>query len=345
MTHEDDQPTRNRGATQADVARLAGVSQAIVSYVVTNSTSVSIPQETRERVLQAIETLGYVPHSAGRTLRTRKTFTVAGIIPDITNPFYPTFERGIQDVAQDHGYDLIACNTDGIVANELAYLRLAHEGRVDGLVGVFFHLTTIHLRPLLERGIAIVRLEPTRKPAGPLPLDNIYVDNTSAAHAATTYLIEHGHRRIAMLAGRSGPQQARVRGYRQALAEHGIPEDGTLIQGSGFREDDGYHDMRRILEREPRPTAVFAANDLIAMGALIALREAGLTVPDDMAIVGFDDIPAARLVSPPLTTVSQFAEQLGRRAAEMLFERLSGVVTGGGRSELMPHELIVRSSA
>jgi len=334
----------NRRPTQADVARLAGVSQAMVSYVINNTPSATIPDETRQRILDAIETLGYVPHSAGRNLRTQKSYTIAGIIPDITNPFYPAFERGIQDVAREHGYDLITCNTDGVAAHEASYLRLAQQGRVDGLVGVFFHLSSVQLRPLLERGVAIVRLEPTRKRVGPLPLDNIYVDNTGAAHAATTFLIERGHRRIAMLAGRSGPQQARVRGYRQAMADHGLPVSDGLVMGSGFTEDDGYRDMQAILAHDPRPTAVFAANDLIAMGALIALRHAGLRVPEDIAIIGFDDIPAARLVHPPLTTVSQFPEQLGRRAAEMLFERLEGTVTGGGRCELMPHEIVVRES-
>lgn len=334
----------NRRPTQADVARLAGVSQAMVSYVINNTPSATIPDETRQRILDAIETLGYVPHSAGRNLRTQKSYTIAGIIPDITNPFYPAFERGIQDVAREHGYDLITCNTDGVAAHEASYLRLAQQGRVDGLVGVFFHLSSVQLRPLLERGVAIVRLEPTRKRVGPLPLDNIYVDNTGAAHAATTFLIERGHRRIAMLAGRSGPQQARVRGYRQAMADHGLPVSDGLVMGSGFTEDDGYRDMQAILAHDPRPTAVFAANDLIAMGALIALRHAGLRVPEDIAIIGFDDIPAARLVHPPLTTVSQFPEQLGRRAAEMLFERLEGTITGGGRCELMPHEIVVRES-
>lgn len=335
----------NRRPTQADVARLAGVSQAMVSYVLNNTPSVTIPDDTRQRVLDAIESLGYVPYSAGRNLRTRKSFTIAGIIPDITNPFYPAFERGIQDVAREHGHDLITCNTDGIAAHEHAYLRLAQQGRVDGLVAVFFHLTSVQLRPLLEQGVAIVRLEPGRKRVGPLPLDNIYVDNMSAAREATTYLIERGHRHIAMLAGRSGPQQARVRGYRQAMTEAGLTESDMLVHGSGFTEDAGYRDMQHILASEPRPTAVFAANDLIAMGALIALRHAGLRVPEDIAIIGFDDIPAARLVNPPLTTVSQFPEHLGRRAAEMLFERLGGTVTGRGRSELMPHRIIVRESA
>lgn len=343
MDIKDDQKPRKR-PTQTDVAELAAVSQAMVSYVVNNIPSISVPEETRKRVLDAIRTLGYVPDSAARSLRTRKTFTVAGIIPDITNPFYPAFERGIQDVAEVHGYDLITCNTDGIAEKEFKYLRLAQQGRVDGFVAVYFHVSAVHLRSLLERGVAIVRLESARKEVGSLSLDNIYVDNAAAAQTATSYLIERGHRTIAMLGGQNGPQRSRVRGYRQALVAHGLPINEALIQGDGFKEDNGYHGMRDVLGRRPRPTAVFAANDLIAMGALAALRDAGLRVPDDIAVIGFDDIPAAKLVSPSLTTVSQFPEQLGRRAATMLFERLEGTVTGGGRCELMPHELTVRES-
>lgn len=336
--------SRGKRPTQEDVARLAEVSQAMVSYVVNDTQSISVPEETRQRILEAIRILGYEPNSAARRLRSRKSYTVAGIIPDITNPFYPAFERGVQDVADNRGYDLITCNTDSTAANERKYLRLAQEGRVDGFVAVFFHLTANHLRPILERGVAIVRLEPTRKRIGPLPLDNIYVDNFAAARTATSYLIERGHRTIAMLAGQRGPQLYRVRGYRQALADHGLPVHESLITGSGFQEDDGYQAISAILGQPTKPTAVFAANDLIAMGALGALREAGIRVPEDVAIVGFDDIPAAKLVTPPLTTVTQFPEQLGRRAAEMLFERLDGTITGGGRCELMPHELIFRES-
>lgn len=340
-----DNRKRTKRPTQADVARLAAVSQAMVSYVVNGTSTVSVPEETRRRVLDAVESLGYVPHSAARSLRTQKSSTIAGIIPDITNPFYPAFERGIQDVADTHGYDLITYNTDGVAAKELKYLQAAQQGRIDGFVATFFHVTVMDLRPLLERGVAIVRLESTRKEVAHVPLDNIYVDNVAAARTATSYLIGRGHHRIAMLTGQSGPRQARVQGYRQALAEQGIPVDETLLQGSDFHEGGGFQAMRELLKRLPRPTAVFAANDLMAMGALIALREAGMRVPDDIAIVGFDDIPVAKLVNPPLTTISQFPEQLGRRAAGMLFERLSGTVPEGGRSELMPHELIVRESA
>jgi LacI family transcriptional regulator len=217
---------------------------------------------------------------------------------------------------------------------------------VDGVVAVLFHLTARDLRLLIERNIAVVRLESRSQEPGELPIDNIYVDNAAAAHAAVTHLIQKGHRRIAMIAGQGGPRTARLRGYQQALAGHNIPTDDNLIRiGDAFNETGGYAGMRELLAITPRPTAVFAANDLMAMGALIALREAGVRVPQEIAVVGFDDIPAARLVSPPLTTISQHQEQLGRRAAEMLLERISGQVAGPARSEEMPFELIVRESA
>lgn len=341
MRQEDGQKKR---PTQADVARRAVVSQALVSYVVNNHPDVSVPEATRRRVLDAVTELGYVPDSAARSLRTRKTFTVACIIPDITNPFYPAFERGVQEGAEQQGYVLVVYNTDGDAEREARCLGSVREGRADGVVGVFFHRTAEDLRPLLDRGVPVVRLEATRREVGPLPLDNIYVDNTQAAGDAVTYLIARGHRRIGMIAGHGGPRQARVLGYRRALEEHGLAVDEGLIRAGDFREGGGADAMRELLSVSPRPTAVFAANDVMAMGALLAVRAAGLRVPAEMAVVGFDDIPAARLVHPPLTTVAQFPERLGRRAAAMLFERLAGTVAEGGRNEAMPYELIVRES-
>ena len=335
---------RKKRPTQADVARLAGVSQTTVSHVL-NNTAISVPAETRQRILEAIDQLGYVPDGTARSLRTRKTHTIAGIIPDITNPFYPAFERGIQDTAERHGYDLIMYNTDGIAEKERKCLRSVQQGRVDGVIAVLFRTTARDLRPLLERNIAVVRLEAMPQEVGELPLDNLYVDNVAAARTAVAYLIDRGHTRIGMISGQEGPRQARVLGYRQALADHHIPLDEFLIQGGDFTEKGGYQGMRALLALSPRPTAVFAANDLMAMGALLALREAGLRVPHDIAVIGFDDIPAARLFNPPLTTITQFPRELGRRAAEMVFERLSGAGPEGGRCEEMPYELIVRESA
>lgn len=336
---------RSRRPTQGDVAQKAGVSQATVSHVLNNSTFISVPAETRQRVLDVIEQLGYVPDSSARRLRTGKTFTIASVIPDIGNPFYPQFERGIQDAAEAAGYDLMIYNTDGVAEKERKCLRALQHGRVDGVIAVLFHLNARDLRPLVERNVAVVRLETRPQEAGELPIDCLFVDNTAAAASAVSHLIALGHRRIGIIAGPTGPRGVRVRGYQNALAEAGLPIDESLIQtGDTFNETGGHDGMKRLLAVTPRPTAVFAANDLIAMGALMAIHEAGLRVPEDVAVVGFDDIPAAKLVTPPLTTVAQFQEQLGRRAAEMLLERLSGAVTGPARSIEMPHALIVRGS-
>jgi LacI family transcriptional regulator len=340
----DPRPPRMKKPTQLDVARLAAVSQPVVSYVVNRDAVASVAPETRRRVIEAIEQLGYVPDRAARTLRTRKTFTIAGIIPDITNAFYPAFERGIQDVAESHGYDLIVYNTDGDAEKEARFQR-AVQGGVDGVIGVFFHLNANDLRSLLDQHVAVVRLEATRQQIGPLPLDNLYVDNVAAAQDAVAFLLGRGHQRIGMIAGRGGPRQPRIEGYRRALAAQGIAFDAGLLRETDFVEGGGYEAMRELLLVSPGPTAVFAANDLLAMGALVALREAGLRVPADVAVVGFDDIPAARLVGPALTTVAQFPEQLGRRAAALLFERLAGVAPEGGRCEERPYELVIRESA
>jgi LacI family transcriptional regulator len=334
----------SRKPTQADVAKLAGVSQTTVSHVLNNNTLVSLPLETRQRVMNAIEQLGYAPDRNAQSLRTGKTYTIAGIIPDITNPFYPTFERGIQDIAEGENYDLIMYNTDGMAEKERKALHSLQQGRVDGVIAVLFHLRVMDLMPLLENNIPVVRLEARRKNVGGLPLDNLYVDNVAAARTAVNYLIERGHRRIGMIAGQQqGPGNMRLMGYQEALEQHSIPCDEALIQYGAFNEVGGYEGMRALLDM--RPTAVFAANDVIATGALMALREAGMRVPDDMAVMGFDDIPMAKLLNPALTTITQFQANLGQRAAQMLFDRLNGAALHEGRCEEMPYELVVRESA
>ncbi len=264
-----------RRPTQADVARLSHVSQAMVSYVLNDNMSFTVPQETRQRILDAVDRLGYVPNRTARSLRTRKTHTIASIIPSITNPFYPTFQRGLQDVAESHGYEVIVYNTDGVEAKELKCLKSLHHGRVDGVIATFFHVTTDQVRALLERGIFVVCLEPGARVVDDLPLDEIHVDNTAAARAAVTYLIERGHRRIGLIAARQAAGPARVSGYREALACHQIDCDDALVRYAEFGtqdEQDGYRCMAELLHLSPRPTAVFACNDLMALGALMVLR-------------------------------------------------------------------------
>jgi LacI family transcriptional regulator len=330
--------------TQADVARLANVSQAMVSYVLNDNNSVTIPGETRERIQNAMESLGYQPNRTARSLRASKTYTIAVVIPDITNPFYPAFARGIQDVADQHQYDVITYNTDGLAEKEHRYLQSLLEGRVDGVVTVLFHTSAPALFQLLDHNIPVVRLEAAHKNSGERPLDNVYLDNVAAAKLAVRHLIEKGHKRIGMLTGSEGPSSYRLIGYSLMLEQCGVPLDEALIQTGEFNEEGGYHAMQALLEQTLRPTAVFAANDLMAMGAYLAIKEAGLRIPEDIAVVGFDNIPTAKLVSPPLTTVDQFQRRVGQRAAEMLFERLIGIPSPLGRSEELPHQLIIRAS-
>lgn len=338
-------PARKR-PTQADVARLAAVSQPVVSYVLSGNPDVPVASATRQRVLEAIAALGYVPDHAARSLRRRRTLTIAGVIPDITNPFYPAFERGIQDVAEGAGYDLIAYNTDGKLEKERQFLRSALAGRVDGVIFVPFHVPLAECATLVESGVAAVVLTSVIPPPGVL-LDAVCIDGVAAARAAVTHLIERGHRRIGMVAGEAGtpPREDRVRGYTEALQEWGLLIDDMLVRGTDFSEAAGYAATRELLSLAERPTAIFAANDLMAMGVMAALREAGLRIPDDMALVGFDDIPAARLVAPALTTVAQHPERLGARCAQLLLERIADDGPAESRRVVMPFDLIIRQSA
>lgn len=345
------QTEQRRGGrpTQADVARLAEVSQTVVSYVLNDNHSVSLSPETRQRVLDAIQALGYVPNGAARSLRSRRTTTIAVVIPDITNPYYPAFIRGIQDVAQTNSYDLIAYNSDGIAESERKGIDAARRGRVDGLIITPFHLSGADLAPLFADRVPVTVLGEIELGEIPedAPFDRLYVPGVRAARAVVNHLIDRGHTRIGMIAGEvdTPPRERRVLGYRQALAEHHLPLEEVLIRGSDFTEAGGYEAMRELLALAPRPTAVFAANDLMALGALSACRERGIRVPDDIAIAGYDDIPAARLVSPALTTLDQHAHRTGRRAAELLFDRLSGRYAGPSRLELLDHHLVIRESA
>jgi LacI family transcriptional regulator len=331
-----------RRITQRDVARHAGVSQATVSMVLSGASSPSIPTETWERVQKAVRELGYVPNRWAQALKTNRTMTIACVVPDIANPFYPSLLRGLQAVADDAGYDVITINTDGAADREQRFIQWCLEGRVDGVVGVFFTLRATEFKPLTDAEIGVVRIESKPKSGGWLPVDNLYVDNAAAAAEVTRYLLERGYRRIAMVAGIGGPQDGRRHGYESALAAAG----GTpiIVADQEFTEEGGYRAARSLLALSDRPDAIFAVNDLMAIGTMTAAREAGLSIPGDLAVAGFDDIFAARHVTPALTTVSQFQYELGTAAAEVLLDRLRQGVGLPGISRSMPFRLIERAS-
>lgn len=328
-------------ATQKDVARAAGVSQATVSLVLSGG-GASIPEETWARITTAAKDLGYVPNRFAQALKTSRSMTIACIVPDITNPFYPSLIRGIQAVADSASYDVIAVNTDGLPERERHFLDWARQGRVDGVIGVFFTLRANDFRALVDAGVPVVRIEASRKVAGDIPLDDIFVDSRAAALAVAEHLIGQGHRRIAMVAGRGGPQTHRIDGYRAALAAAGLEE--RVVIDEEFSERGGTRGAEIILASGFQPTAIFAANDLMAIGVMQALRERGIEIPRDIAVAGFDDISAAKLVTPSLTTVAQFQGAMGERAALTLMERLRGTRTGRGTALELPFTLMHRGS-
>ncbi|MFJ6327277.1 MULTISPECIES: LacI family DNA-binding transcriptional regulator [unclassified Rhizobium] len=331
----------NGRATQKDVARAAGVSQATVSMVLSGG-GASIPAETWERITKAAKDLGYVPNRFAQALKTSRTMTIACIVPDITNPFYPSLVRGIQSIADGQSYDVITVNTDGTPERERHFLDWARQGRVDGVIGVFFTLKAKDFSPLVEAGVPVVRIESSKKRGGAIPVDDIYVDSRAAAEAVTEYLLSLGHSRIALVAGRGGPQAHRIEGYRAALAKRGHPDH--VVIDEEFSELGGIRAAESILGGDFKPTAIFAANDLMAIGVMQSLRERRIRIPEDIAVVGFDDISAAKLVTPSLTTVAQFQWKMGERAAQTLMDRLRGEKTGAGTAVEMPFDLIVRGS-
>jgi LacI family transcriptional regulator len=329
-------------ATQWDVARKAGVSQATVSLVLGGS-SLGAHAKTSARVLKVVSELGYRPNRPAQALRTGRTKTIAVVVPDICNPFFPSLLKGAQSVADSAGYDVITLNTAGQRDSERRILRWGVEGPVDGVIGVFFTLKANEFRPLIDAGVGVVRIESTVKKPGLLPIDNLFVDNRAAAAAVVRFLIERGHRKITMLAGPDGPQAARAEGYRLALAERRL--DADIVRGAEFNEAGGRAAAASVLARPNRPSALFAANDLMAIGAMAALRDDGVAIPHEMAVIGFDDIFIASLVSPSLTTVSQFQHDIGITAAETLLERLRGDGSMPGINREMPYRLIERESA
>jgi LacI family transcriptional regulator len=333
---------RNRRPTQYDVAERAGVSQATVSQVLNNASAISVPEETRQRILAVVQELGYVPNLSARSLRTQKTYTIGVILPDITNPFYPLFLRGMQDITEENDYNLVAYNSDGIPEKEAKCLEGIKRTHVDGLIASLFKN---HEELLLDLDMPVVLLGP--KPPEPYPHDVVWLDNILAARQIVGHLLKRNYPRIAMLAGIVGtpPHQNRYIGFCQALEQHHIPIDESLVIYGDFTENSGYTAMKVLLERASLPLSIFAVNDLMAMGAMIAIRQARLRIPQDVAIVAFDDIPAAELTNPPLTTVNQHQENMGRKAAEMLFERILGNEQKPGRFVEMPFDLVIRESA
>jgi LacI family transcriptional regulator len=328
--------------TIRDVAKRAGVAPTTVSRVINNSGYVG--KETRERVEAAIAELGYVPNTLARSLRFKKTSTLALVLPDIANPFWTTVARGVEDAASDSGFNVILCNTDESEAEQAKYLTVLLQKQIDGFVLAPARSTAEPVELIQRQGVPIVVLD-RHVPCA--QVDIVRCDSVRGAYQLVRHLLTLGHGRIAVLTGPTGVSTAedRVAGYRQALEETGLDANADLIYYGEFTQASGYDMTQQALTAAPRPTALFAANNFIAAGSLRALRDAGLQVPEDIALVSFDDLPSAFIIDPFLTVTDQPAYEMGRRATELLLARLSGLAPTDYQEILLPTETIVRKSS
>ena len=309
-------------ATISDVAQLAKVSETTVSHALNGTRRVSAALQ--ERVLAAAAALQYQPDAAARSLRTKRTDTLGLLVPDITNSWHPLVARGLLDATTPEGYHTLLCATDGLVRQEAAFLSELVRRRVDGIVIV----TLSYQMDVLQRELHGTPAVLSCLPDHPIPhMDYVDFDEVKAGRMAVDCLVARGCRRIATITGpRAFPGALRrYRGYRDGLAAHDLPFDPALVVTGDYWRPSGAAAVARLLEVRPLPDAIFAANDLMALGALSALRQAGIAVPDDIALVGFDDIPEAEIVYPQLTTIRQPAHEIGRQAGLLLLRRLANL--------------------
>jgi LacI family transcriptional regulator len=327
--------------TIQEVAKHAGVGAITVSRVVNHVGYIS--KETREKVEKAIVELGYVPNTLARSLRSKRTNTLALIVTDITNPFFTTLARGVEDAASAAGYTVIFCNTDESETKEARYLQVLLEKQVDGYLLVPASNQPEVIQKIQRNGGQVVVLD--RRVDG-IDVDSVLCASEDGAYQLTRYLLSLGHERIAVLSGPEGVSTAddRVAGYCRALAEMQIPvEHQTILRGE-FTQSSGYEMTRQILALQQHPTALLAANNFITIGAMKAIQEVGVRVPEDLALAGFDDLPPAMVTFPFFTVASQPAYEMGKRATELLIDRLETQEGEKHQVITLPTEIIIRQS-
>jgi LacI family transcriptional regulator len=305
--------------TIKDVANRAGVSITTVSHVINQTRFVS--EELVQRVQDAMEELNYQPNTLARSLRMGETKTIGLIVPDNSNPFFAEVSRIIEDTSFEKGYGVFLCNSDGIPEKEAAYIRMLIAKQVDGVIFIAAENAQENLTDLTRRNFPVVVVDRD------LPdslIDVVLVNNKQGGFDAVNYLLTLGHKRIACITGPSQltPSAARVEGYRHALQNAGIAVQEELVVPGDFRFLSGEKAMEHLLQLDEPPSAVFAGNDLMAIGAQRALRNHTLRIPQDISVIGFDDISMAVEVTPALTTIAQPIAELATCAAELLLKRI-----------------------
>lgn len=327
--------------TVLDVAKVAGVAPITVSRVINNSGYIS--QETKEKVEAAIIELGYVPNTLARGLRSKRTNSLALVVADITNPYFTSMARGVEDVAGSSGYSVIYCNTDESETKEDKYANILVQRQVDGVLLVPAGGNARTVKYLENNKIDVVVLD-RRVPEKNTNL--VYSDSVNGAKELTDLLIKLGHQQIAIITGPDNVSTStdRVVGYRNSLEEAGLSANEQVYFG-GFNQQTGYESTRIAMRSSQKPTAFFAANNFILIGVVKALRELNLKVPEDVSVVGFDDFPESMLIEPFFTVAIQPAYEMGQKAAELLIKQINGEIVDNSQTIILPTDIIVRRSA
>ncbi|WP_134685923.1 catabolite control protein A [Brevibacillus migulae] len=324
-----------------DVAREAGVSMATVSRVVNGNPNVK--PTTRKKVMSAIERLGYRPNAVARGLASKKTTTVGVIIPDVSSMLYSELARGIEDIATMYKYNIILCDSDQRLEKELQLINTLLEKQVDGLLFMGAEIKEDHLHAFSTAAVPTV-LAATRDPDNILPA--VSIDHMQAAYDATKELLDRGHKRIALIGSPASDPLGglmRLEGYKKALLDAGITPDEQLIASGNYRYDSGLKSMNDFLQVKEPPTAVFAASDEMAIGAIHAIQDAGLKVPGDIEVMGYDNIRLAEMVRPRLTTVVQPIYDIGAVAMRLLTKYMNNEHVEE-HVVLLPHRIHYRES-
>lgn len=339
-------PSKAKLPTMYDVAKRAGVSQPTVSRVLNhNDTTVQISDETRQRVMAAVEELGYRPNVLARSLRTQRTQTIALMIADLSNGFYHPIARAVLDVAHNRGYEVLISNSDHLYENEKQFCKVVSRRSVDGVIMVPIHLTEADLDEYFGK---------TQIPMAVLGnhlryenLDMVYVDDEQATYEAILWMInERGYRDFGFIGVTEDlpPGLRRYQGFLRALRESGITFDERYLVHSDFTMEGGAGAARSLISQGKLPRALYVVNDLMAIGTILTLQEAGYRVPEDVAVLGFDNIPEARIVRPMLTTIAQNPCDIGLKLATALFDRIQDPNIAGKRLFESEYALIVRDS-
>jgi LacI family transcriptional regulator len=334
----------NSTASIREVAKRAGVSLGTVSNVLNRPDIVA--EKTRQRVLLAIEEIGFVPNGSARQLRAGRSQYIGLVVLDVANPFFTEVARGVEDRLNEAGYALILCNADDSLEKESHYLQVLEEQRAQGVLITPVQNDVSYLQQLRRRGIAVVLLD---RPSRSKDFCSVAVDDVRGGELATTHLLEQGHRRIGFVHGPLSIRQCadRRRGMLQAVKASGLNPAEVIVDvaTSALKTVEGYESAEKLLRAKTRPTAVFCANDLLALGLMRGLIERGVSIPDDIALVGYDDVEFAGMLLTPLTTVRQPKYELGRMAAELMLEEASNATAHQHRHIVYQPELIVRKSS